>query len=134
MRPASIPGAAASLLVSATTLAYLALIDSQGSADSRRVTVWGIALATCAALGAVASWSRQAKMRSIMLAVTGGALFGLGLLGIFSIGLLLIVSGVLLIAGSRAAAAEVPSHSGPVAVALGAVALIAAPILLLWIA
>jgi hypothetical protein len=119
--------------VSATAVLYLVLIDSQGSTDARRVSVWGIALATCAAVGAVASWSRQPGVRSISLAVTGGALLGLGWLGIFSIGLLLIASGVLFVVGARTAAAEDPAHSGALAFALGAIALAAAPILLLWI-
>jgi hypothetical protein len=133
MQPASISGATGSLLVSATSVLYLVLIDSQGSVDSRRVSVWGIALVACGAIGAVASWSRQPKVRSIILATTGGALLGLGWLGIFSIGLLLIASGVLLVVGARTAAAEDQSHSGALAFALGAIALAGAPILLLWI-
>jgi hypothetical protein len=134
MRPASIPGATASLLVWATTLLYVVLVDSQGSADSQRVTAWGISLATCGAVASTASWSRRPEVRSIMLAMTGGALLGLGGLGIFSIGLLLIVSGTLLIVGARAAVVESPSRFSPVAFALGATALIAVPVLVLWIA
>jgi hypothetical protein len=133
MRPASIPGATGSLLVWVTAVLYLMLIDAQGSTDARRVSVWGIALMTCAAVGAVASWSREPKARSISLAVTGGALLGLGWLGIFSIGLLLITSGLLLVVGAWTAAAEDPAESGALAFVLGAVALAAAPILLLWI-
>jgi hypothetical protein len=133
MRPASIPGATGSLVVSATAVLYVMLIDAQGSTDPRRVSVWGIALTTCAAVGAVGSWSRQPKVRSISLAVTGGALLGFGWLGIFSIGMLLIVSGALLVVGARTAAAEDPAQSGALAFALGVVALAAAPILLLWI-
>jgi len=119
MRPASIPGATGSLLVSATTVLYLVVINSQGNVDTRRVTVWVITLATCAALGTVASWSRQPKVRSIILATTGGALVGLGWLGIFSIGLLLVASGVLFVIAAVKAAAEDRSGSGALPTCLG---------------
>jgi hypothetical protein len=134
LRPASIPGATGSLLVSVTTVFYLVLIDSQGSSDGSRVLVWAIALASCASLGAVASWSRAPEVRSIILAATGGALLGLGWLGIFSIGLLLVASGALFVIGARTAAAEDHARSGALAFALGAIAFVGVPVLLLWIA
>jgi hypothetical protein len=119
--------------VSVTTVFYLVLIDSQGSDDSR-VLVWAIALASCASLGAVASWSRAPEVRSVILAATGGALLGLGWLGIFSIGLLLVASGALFVIGARTAAEEDHARSGALAFALGAMAFVGAPVLLLWIA
>jgi hypothetical protein len=92
--------------VSVTTVLYLVIIDSQGNVDTRRVAVWAVTLGTCASLGTVGSWSRQPRVRSIILATTAGALLGLGFLGIFSIGLLLIAAGVLLMVATVKAVAE----------------------------
>jgi hypothetical protein len=133
MRPASISGAAGSLLVSVTTVLYLVIINSQGNVDTRRVTIWVVTLATCASLGTVASWSRQPRVRSLILATTGGALIGLGFLGIFSIGLLLIAAGVLLMVATVKAVAEDRSGSMLLAFLLGAIAFGGAPVLLLLI-
>jgi hypothetical protein len=59
---------------------------------------------------------------------------GLGWLGIFSIGLLLVASGALFVIGARTAAAEDHARSGALAFALGATAFVGVPVLLLWIA
>jgi hypothetical protein len=133
MRLASISGATGSPLVSLTTVLYLAIINSQGNVDRRRVTVWVVTLAACALLGTVASWSRQPRVRSIILATTAGALLGLGFLGIFSIGLLLVAAGVLLMVATLKAAAEDRSGSMVLPCLLGGVAFAGAPTLLLWI-
>src|SRR5665213_1945235 len=111
MRPASISGATGSLLVSLTTVLYVVVIDAQGNVDTRRSTAWVVALLTCALLGTVASWFRQPRARSMILAGTAGALLGLGFLGLFSIGLLLVASGVLLAVASVKAVAEDRSGS-----------------------
>ena len=116
----------------ATTLLYLVVINSQGNVDTRRVTVWVVALVTCASLGTVASWSRQPSVRSMILAGTAGALIGLGFLGIFSIGLLLVAAGVLLTVATVKAVAE-GSGSMFLPFLLGSTAFVGAPTLLLWI-
>jgi hypothetical protein len=133
MRPASIPGATGSSLVLLTTVLYLVVIDSQGDADTRRVTVWVVTLVTCALLGTVASWSRQPRVRSMILAATAGALLGLGFLGIFSIGLLLVAAGVLLCVAAMKAIAEDGSGSLVLPSVLGGIAFAGVPTLLLWI-
>jgi magnesium-transporting ATPase (P-type) len=133
MRPASISGATGSSLVLLTTVLYLVVIDSQGNADTRRVTAWVVTLVTCASLGTLASWSCQPRVRSIILAVTAGALLGLGLLGIFSIGLLLVAAGVLLSVAAMNAVAEDRSGSLLLPSVLGAIAFAGVPTLLLWI-
>ncbi len=133
MRPASISGATGSLLVLVTTLLYLVIINSQGNVDTRRVTVWVVGLATCALLATGASWSRQPRVRSLILAATAGALLGLGFLGLFSIGLLLVAAGVLLSVGTVKAAAEDSSTSMLLPFLLGAIALAGVPTLMLWI-
>jgi magnesium-transporting ATPase (P-type) len=133
MRPASISGATGSLLVLLTTLLYLVIINSQGNVDTRRVTVWVVTLALCASLGTAASWSRQPRARSIILATTAGALLGLGFLGIFSIGLLLVAAGVLLSVATVKTVTEDRSGSMLLPFLLGAIAFAGAPMLLLWI-
>jgi hypothetical protein len=133
MRPASISGATGSLLVLATTLLYLVIINSQGNADTRRVTAWVITLTTCASLATVASWSRQPRVRSLTLATIAGALLGLGFIGVFSIGLLLVAAGVLLSIATVKAAAEDRSGSMFLPSLLGAIALAGAPTLMFWI-
>lgn len=67
------------------------------------------------------------------MATTAGALFGLGFLGIFSIGLLLVAAGVLLSVATVKAAAEDRSSSMLPPFLLGAIALAGAPTLVLWI-
>jgi hypothetical protein len=133
MRPASISGATGGLLVLATTLLYLVIIDLQGNVDTRRVTVWVATLVICASFATVASWSRRPRVRSLTLATTAGTLFGLGFLGIFSIGLLLVAAGVLLSVATVKAAAEDCSSSMLLPFLLGAIALAGAPTLMLWI-
>lgn len=133
MRPASISGATGSLLVSLTTVLYLVVINEQGNGYTRRVTVFVVTLVACASLGTVASWSRQPRVRSIILATTAGALLGLGFLGIFSIGLFLVAAGVLLTVATVKAVAEDRSGSMLLPFLLGSTALVGAPTLLLWI-
>ena len=134
MRPGSIPGVVGSLLVSATILLYLIVIGLQGNVDTRRVALWAITLATCAMLATYASWSSSPRVRSIGFAIAAGALIGLGWLGIFSIGLLLIAAGVLLLVATAKALAEDGSGSVGVALLWGAVAMVGAPVLVLWAA
>jgi hypothetical protein len=69
----------------------------------------------------------------MILAVTAGALLGLGFLGIFSIGLLLVAAGVLLSVAAMNAVAEDRSGSLLLPSVLGAIAFTGVPTLLLWI-
>jgi hypothetical protein len=69
----------------------------------------------------------------MILAVTAGALLGLGFLGIFSIGLLLVAAGVLLSVAAMNAVAEDRSGSLLLPSVLGAIAFAGVPTLLLWI-
>ena len=133
MRPGSVAGVVGSLLVVATAVLYLVVIGLQGNVDTRRVASVLIMLAACALLAMYASWASSARVRSVVFAIAAGALFGLGWLGIFSIGLLLIAAGVLLlVAASRALAAD-RSGSVGIAVLCGAAALAGAPVFVLWV-
>ena len=69
----------------------------------------------------------------MILATIAGALLGLGFLGIFSIGLPLVVASVLLTVASVKAVAEDCSDSMLLPSLLGATAFVGAPTLLLWI-
>jgi hypothetical protein len=68
------------------------------------------------------------------LATTAGALIGLGLLGSFSIGLFLVAAGVLLGVAAVKTAAEDRRGWPFIPVLLGAIALVGAPTLVLWVA
>lgn len=80
-----LPGAIGSLVALATTVLYLAILDSQGDVESRRTAGVVVVLVLAAALGLVASWSVSAEPRSSAFAVAAGSLLGLGWLAIFSI-------------------------------------------------
>jgi hypothetical protein len=134
MRAGSVPGAIGILLVLTTTVLYLAIIDSQGDTGSRRTIGVVIALLLSAALGVVASWSLPAKSRSAIFAVAAGSLLGLGWLAIFSIGLLLLASGALFAFAALKVLAEAQAASVAPPLIAGAMSLVAAPALLLWIA
>ena len=134
MRAGSVPGAIGSLLVLTTTVLYLAIIGSQGDTGSRRTVGVVVALLISAALGATACWSWPAKSRSAIFAVAAGSLLGLGWLAIFSIGLLLFASGVLFAFAALRVLAEAQATSVGLPLIAGAMSLVAAPALLLWIA
>jgi hypothetical protein len=85
-----------------------------------------VTLLACASLGTAASWSRQPRVRSAIFALTAGALFGLGFLGIFSVGLPLVAAGVLLTIATVKAVAEDRSDSKWLPILLGATALVGA--------
>ena len=133
MRPGSIAGVAGSLLVAATAALYLVVIGSQGNVNTRRVASVAVMLAACALLAMYASWAPSPRVRSVAFAVAAGALLGLGWLGIFSIGLLLIAAAVLLLIAASRAFAEDGSGSVVIAVLCGAIALAGPTGFVLWV-
>jgi hypothetical protein len=101
----------AAVVAVATDALYLAIIRSQGlgePGDWVTVTVVAsaiLAFAACAGVAALAPGPTLPARRVLLLVATVG-LFVMGVLGIFSIGLPLLVAGVLcLIAWTRTAAA-----------------------------
>ena len=85
---------------------YLGIMRDQED----RPAVWYVALLTLGALGAGYGANRAAPRRDKVLPVAGLSLVGAGLLGILTIGLPILVAGVLcLVAAARSAAAPVAS-------------------------
>jgi hypothetical protein len=102
-RPAgSLVAIAAAGVALVTAVVYVALIVAQGSAEVARVAVVTallIALAACALVGGL----RRMPDRVIALGAATGGLIGVGVLSLFSIGVLLLVAGGLsLVAWVRA--------------------------------
>jgi hypothetical protein len=90
----SIPSLIAALIAFADDALYVLLFRSQGSSqDELARVVFFIASDATVALGA-ALVDRPA-VRTVLLGAASGGLFALGLLGLFSIGLPLVVAGVL---------------------------------------
>jgi hypothetical protein len=97
-RPGAAFAAAAAVVALATDVLYLVIIRSQGEQDPGEwVTVAVVALvilglACCAGAAAVAT---RPATRKVLLAVAAVGLLVLGVLAIFSIGLLLLLAGLL---------------------------------------
>jgi hypothetical protein len=82
---------------------YLAIIRSQGDQSVASVTPWAVTFLLCAIVGVVASYVESPRSRSLLFAAVAGTMLGVGFLAIFSIGMLLILAGVLFaLAASRA--------------------------------
>ena len=109
-RPGAAFATAAAVVALSTDVLYLSIIGSQGEQDPGEwvtvavVALVILALAGCA--GAAAAGTRPAT-RKVLLAIAAAGLLILGLLAIFSIGLLLLVAGLLsVVAWVRVAAAS----------------------------
>ena len=133
-----VPGRAlaiiAGVITLATTVLYLALITSEDETDEGVVAIVTAVLvilgAAALAAGLVAGWG--ARTRLIVLGAATGGLVAAGVLGVFSIGLPLIVAAVCcLFAWGRVASAVRPVPSGApllsavAGVVTGAVAVVA---------
>lgn len=78
---------------------YIGLIGEQGG----RLAVWFVGGLAAAAILAIYGAARSAPRRALALAVSGGLMAILGLLGILSIGLPILVAGIVaLVAAGRA--------------------------------
>jgi len=103
MRIVSLAGIGGSAVAAGTTVLYLAIIGSEGNDSVTSVAPWAVTFASCAVIGAVASFVESPRSRSLLFAATAGTMLGVGFLAIFTIGTLLILAGVLFaLAASRA--------------------------------
>jgi hypothetical protein len=110
------PAAVAAALIGCVFLLYLAIIIGQSDAEVARVAFVGILMSGAAACCLATAFLREARPRVVAACAGAGALLSLGVLGIFSVGLPLLVSCVLMVvaiakigmpagSGARAAAA-----------------------------
>jgi len=107
-RPGARLALAAAVVAIGTDVLYLAIIRSQGPGEPGDLTVPVVAavilgLAVCAGVAAIAS---APTTRKVLLSIATAGLFVMGVLGLFSIGLPLLVAGILsLVALTRVASA-----------------------------
>lgn len=96
-RTVSIPSLIAALIAFADDALYVLLIRSQGSFqdDLGRVVFVAVFIASEATIALGAALVGRPAVRTVLLGAASGGLLGLGLLGAFSIGLPLVVAGVL---------------------------------------
>jgi phosphate/sulfate permease len=94
-RPAgSLPALISAGVAFATASVYVGVIVAQGSADVAQtvvVTVWILALGACALVGGV----RTTPDRVIPLGAASGGLIGAAILSLLTMGVLLLVAGIL---------------------------------------
>lgn len=92
----SIPTAIACALASFTFVIYLVLLDRQGTplTDARVLAVSG-AIALLALLTGTAALTRQPQWRTVLLGFGTPGLLGVGFIGAWSIGLPLLIGGIL---------------------------------------
>lgn len=93
--PVSRVGLAAAALAALIDLLYLVIIANEGNGWSGRVAFVATLIAAAAACALIGSTRTTAPARLPWLAVATGALASLGYLGLFSIGLGLLIAGVL---------------------------------------
>jgi hypothetical protein len=96
----NLAGAIAAVLAGAVTLGYVGIILVQGEEDVGRVVL----VASTIAGAAIASWAGSVvdntRARSFLLGAAGGALLGLGYLALFSIGIFLVLAGLVAAIGA----------------------------------
>lgn len=131
----SIPAVVAAVIAAADDALYVILIRSQGTFPDDRGRVIFVAgfLAAVATVALGAALLTAPKARVVLLGAATGALFALGTLAAFSIGMPLLIAGVLTaMAWTRAADAGQPDTGTalPVAFALAAAGLLIVGIVL----
>lgn len=97
----------AALIAGATAIVYVVLIVGQGEAEVARVILVLAMILTAAVAAAVGASAEDPSVESLLLGGASGLLLSLGYLGLFSIGLLLLIAGIVsTIAWVRAMAAD----------------------------
>ncbi len=91
------PAVAAVVIVASDFVLYLVLIAGQGDLGRTRVWIVALMLAAVAACCLVAAVMRDDRVRPVAAWTGAGGLLSLGVLGIFSIGLPLLVAGILMV-------------------------------------
>lgn len=133
VRIVSFVGIGGSAVAGGTTVLYLAIIRSQGDQSPGGVAPWAVTFLICAVVGMVASYVDSSRPRSLLFAATAGTMLGIGFLAIFSIGMLLILAGVLFALAASRAATSGSRRDALTAWAVGIAACIVVPALLMAI-
>jgi hypothetical protein len=122
-RPISSPSLIAALIAFADDALYILLIRSQGNAQDARVMFVAVFIASEAVVALGAALVDTPAVRTVLLGAASGGLLALGLLGLFSIGLPLVVAGLLTtVAWTRSIGPGQPSPVKPLSFAVALVA------------
>lgn len=109
---ANVPGLFAAVLAGVITVGYLGLIAAEGGGnDPGRVALVASTIGGAATAAWIGSVLGNGRVRSSLLGAAAGVLLSLGYLALFSIGILLILAGILAVA----AAVKEAAHSRQVA-------------------
>jgi hypothetical protein len=87
-------GLAAAAIAGATSIAYVIIIVAQGEPDADRVILVLAMILGAAIAAAVGGSTANVSMKNVLLGGASGGLLSLGYLALFSLGLLLLVAGV----------------------------------------
>jgi hypothetical protein len=125
LRRMSIAAAIACALAVATLATYLVLLARQGTPlNNPRVLFVAVSIAIFSALTGIGALIRQARTRTLLLTLATAGLLGVGFIGAWSIGISLLLAGVL--TGAAAAAAARASAIRPLHLAAGGILVVSA--------
>ena len=83
------------MLTLAASVLYVAILISQGNSSVAQSTPWVVLFVAIGLLGLAASFTTRSRLRLQVFAVCAVVMLLVGVLAIFSIGILLVVAGLL---------------------------------------
>ena len=95
MRHVSAAGVCGGVLTLAVSVLYVAILISQGDTSVAQSTPWVVLFVAVGLLGLAASFTTRSRLRLQVFAVCAAVMLAVGVLAIFSIGILLVAAGLL---------------------------------------
>src|SRR3954471_6100812 len=95
MRLVSAAGACGGVLTLAVNVLYVTILASQGEGSLAQATLWVVLFGAVGLVGLVTAFTPRPRLRLQLFAVCAFVMLAVGLLAIFSIGILLLVAGSL---------------------------------------
>jgi len=103
MRIVSAAGVCGGVLTLAAAVLYVNILVSQGDTSVARAAPWVVLFVSVGLLGLAASFTTRPRLRLQVFAVCAGVMLMVGVLAIFSIGILLLVAGLLFASAAMSA-------------------------------
>jgi hypothetical protein len=104
MRAVSAAGVCGGVLTLAAAVLYVTILISQGDSSVAQSAPWVVLFVAVGLFGLAASFTTRPRLRLQVFAVCAAVMLAVGVLAIFSIGILLVVAGLLF--GSAAMSAR----------------------------
>ena len=104
-RAVSITGVCGGVLTLAVAALYAAIIISQGDDRIEQSVPWAIGFVSIGLVGIAASFATSRRRRRIAFSICAFATLVVGVLAIFSVGILLLIAGLLFVAAAGSASA-----------------------------